>query len=50
MGRVFFDVIVDAWEMLDAGFEDGTHGAADDFWVEDVGGRSDNGEVLEVEA
>ena len=46
--RVFFSVGLEIWEVFDIKMKDGTHGGANDFGIEIINGRFDDGEIIEI--
>ena len=46
--RVFSSVDLEIWEVFDIKMKDGTHGGANDFGIEMINGRFDDGEIIEI--
>ena len=46
--RVFFSVDLEIWEVFDIKMKDGAHGGANDFGIEMINGRFDDGEIIEI--
>lgn len=46
--RVFFSVDLEIWEVFDIKMKDGAHGGANDFGIEIIDGRFDDGKIIEI--